>query len=268
MSTEDPPKPTFLWKIADTIFGNNAVVDEQRFTRLQACSQLERAYQHCELRRRHSTNGNSSIADNNAVTTQNSIEKVEATDELLQNSRSGIKISRFFNWGITHERSHSTNSAMRDSTTKNIQLEKDKNSHDQCTRQGSEQGLLELGVCNMQNPVNQSASISIEKDVRPVQQLDSSTSSCQRELHAVWTCRALTLGCGSELVHLKRCFEVEGISNPTCFYDVPLSSLPQDNSISTHDCRFYQRKVATCVTEQWKNLHKRRQKFYQNDDTT
>jgi len=32
-------------------------------------------------------------------------------------------------------------------------------------------------------------------------------SSCAREQHAVWACRAVSTGCGNDLAELKRCFE-------------------------------------------------------------
>ena len=39
------------------------------------------------------------------------------------------------------------------------------------------------------------------------QQVQDISSSCAREQHALWACRAVSIGCGNDLSRLKKCFD-------------------------------------------------------------
>lgn len=62
-----------------------------------------------------------------------------------------------------------------------------------------------------------------------------SKKNCDMETHAVWACRAIALGCASELVTLKKCFKTK----------------------NNDDCQDAQRILSTCVNQEAKELDER-----------
>lgn len=107
-------------------------------------------------------------------------------------------------------------------------------------------------------------------------------SSCAREQHAVWACRAVATGCGMDLSKLKRCFESVDNDNNT---DENLQRLPQHirvlttpytnyegfvEEVASKDgtvvslkqripCHDIQRQLGSCVTASGRELLQRKQ---------
>ena len=238
MSPVDPSddeRRTVMWKISNMIFGNSALVDDQRYSRLQACRQLEKAWKNCEHRRRKRPMNLDPSTD--GTTAASSMSPDETTR--IQDLRTGLKISRFYNWGLSHNLKESTLEAMR-STEEGM------------ARHGIARGLLGVGTENMHDTVTRSTAGTISP-----QQQRSSQPTCNREIHAVWACRALSLGCGADLVQLKKCFQSKENENgldPTCHYHLQHS--PPDET--GKDCSLYQTRVAKCVTQTWNKMEQRR----------
>jgi hypothetical protein len=108
-------------------------------------------------------------------------------------------------------------------------------------------------------------------------------SSCAREEHAVWACRAISTGCGKDLSELKKCFddvdnetETNGESRPLPQHVRVLTSPftnyqgivekvgePSDkNVVSVKEqipCYEIQWRLGSCVTENGKQLLQRKQ---------
>lgn len=113
-------------------------------------------------------------------------------------------------------------------------------------------------------------------------------SSCAREEHAVWACRAISTGCGKDLADLKRCFddvdqnsegETSGGSRLPQHIRVLMSSftnyqgivekIGQSSDATTNDnvvsmkqripCYEIQRRLGSCVTENGTRLLDRKQ---------
>ena len=104
-------------------------------------------------------------------------------------------------------------------------------------------------------------------------------SSCAREEHAVWACRAISTGCGKDLAELKRCFddvdqvdevETSGGSRLPQHIRVLTSSYTNYQGIVEKvdgasamkeqiPCHEIQRRLGSCVTENGKQLLERKQ---------
>jgi hypothetical protein len=91
-------------------------------------------------------------------------------------------------------------------------------------------------------------------------------SSCSREQHAVWACRAVATGCGYELSMLKTCFdnhnnEYDILTTPITRYDSPEQPPSTSSSAPLRQvpCEDAQRILGTCVTANAKKLLQRKQ---------
>ena len=100
-------------------------------------------------------------------------------------------------------------------------------------------------------------------------------SSCAREEHAVWACRAIATGCGKDLSELKKCFDdvdnadsaqlpqhVRVLTAPYTNYQGIVESVAGDRAASMKrqiPCHEIQRKLGSCVTENGKQLLERKQ---------
>jgi len=102
--------------------------------------------------------------------------------------------------------------------------------------------------------------------------LDEYHSTCQREEHALWGCRAVALQCGSELNLLKLCFDREqGLAtnghpiNPavvleqkrTAYETDKIKASSSSSSGNEIPCREYQEQMGKCINESSKALAKR-----------
>jgi hypothetical protein len=99
--------------------------------------------------------------------------------------------------------------------------------------------------------------------------IDSVVNSCAREQHALWACRAVSIGCGNDLSHLKICLDAENddgsgdegndqkpipnvLRNPVTAYE-PKSQ--QDIDQAT--CGDFQARLGKCVGQGAQELYHR-----------
>ncbi|VEU35425.1 unnamed protein product [Pseudo-nitzschia multistriata] len=120
---------------------------------------------------------------------------------------------------------------------------------------------------------------------------DKIRSSCAREQHAVWACRAVATGCGKDISELKRCFESvdifdeDGIDNssmeparlpqhirvlttPYTNYEGIIEKVADSTDGNNNDvaslrnripCHDIQRRLGSCVTANGRALLERKQ---------
>ena len=96
-------------------------------------------------------------------------------------------------------------------------------------------------------------------------------SSCAREEHAVWACRAIVTGCGKDLSELKKCFEdideqdanfpphVRVLTSSYTNYQGIVEKVGSDAIKQQIPCHEIQRRLGSCVTENGKQLLERKQ---------
>lgn len=78
-----------------------------------------------------------------------------------------------------------------------------------------------------------------------------SDATCQRELHAVWACRAIAVGCGEDLVRLRNCFDK---ATPA----VILAGEPVYEQASKQvPCGELQQRMASCIQKSAMDLQQR-----------
>jgi hypothetical protein len=82
-------------------------------------------------------------------------------------------------------------------------------------------------------------------------------STCQREIHAIWSCRAIALHCGAELVELRRCFDKLQETNPSAILKQSETAYEAENASSELPCRSLQVQLGECVKRNSTELQKR-----------
>ena len=188
--------------------------DRQTQERIRQCNDLERALNECERIRR--------IVDT-SKTASDTIPKFR-----IQDSRVGMKISRFYGWGLVNHRAEEKIAEMRGD--------------------GGMRSMYPSKNEMVEDPIkNRSTSI-------PKTNATNSSISCSREHHAVWGCRAIALGCSSELVQLKKCFQDRGDINPHYF------TYKNDGTLENTDengCQLDMQKLGKCVTKNFEDLNNR-----------
>ena len=248
----------------------NSFADEQKIERLKQCLEIERALYDCErihnkVERYGTTDGNekpkrnklaslgsmfkrkpaSTLSEDNLSTTksENSTDtsgspSTSTPSYRLQDSRAGMKMARFYDWGLSNPRAQEAVAAMRSDSAALHNLHANK---DQPKGSGSSSA----------NGAKYDTLISAAH-------LDASNTSCSREHHAVWGCRAMALGCATELVQLKKCFQTHPNNNPKYFaYDNNTGDEAMDGSTNGNDCKLDMQKLGTCVLANWKELDSR-----------
>mmetsp|Transcript_15107 Transcript_15107/g.38064 ORF Transcript_15107/g.38064 Transcript_15107/m.38064 type:complete len:249 (+) Transcript_15107:180-926(+) len=96
-------------------------------------------------------------------------------------------------------------------------------------------------------------------------------SSCAREEHAVWACRAIATGCGKDLSELKKCFEeideqdanypphVRVLTSSYTNYQGIVEKIGSEAIKEQIPCHEIQWRLGSCVTESGKQLLERKQ---------
>ena len=188
--------------------------DEQTYERLKQCGDIQDALNECERIRKLIKLSKKKGTELSASETS---PKISLTD-----TRAGMRIARFYDWGLSNPRAAEALAAMRGdsvlhSSTHPSEVEK-------------EVEAVELKSRNESMPV-----------------------SCSRERHAVWGCRAMAVGCAEELVQLKKCFiEKHRDTNPQYF------AYENSNDLSNTDaCQVDMQKLGQCVSQKWKELDER-----------
>jgi len=92
--------------------------------------------------------------------------------------------------------------------------------------------------------------------VRYFQWRNIEAQNCVREEHAVWACRAVGLGCGTELVDLRDCFR----ENADDVLEAPPAYWTKSNNESNAVCGQFQHAIAQCVHREATELAKRQGK--------
>jgi hypothetical protein len=105
------------------------------------------------------------------------------------------------------------------------------------------------------------------------------SATCARELHAMWGCRAVSIGCGNDLAKLKSCFEEEGnaavLSESRTNYEDDTASASSTSTKSSKEsptptipCRDIQRRLGSCVTQGAEQLYQRERQRKRRQETT
>jgi len=189
--------------------------DQQTYERLKQCGEIEDALNECERIRK--------LVE--LQKTKKKKQKQLSASELspehrLSDTRSGMRIARFYDWGLSNPRAEEALAAMRDENA----------------------GLNSLRPSEVGKEAEAAAS---RNGFVP--------ESCSMERHAVWGCRAMALGCANELVKLKKCFvEKHSDTNPQYFaYE------NSDDVSKTDACDVDMQTLGRCVSKNWKELDER-----------
>jgi hypothetical protein len=197
---------------------------------------------------------------------------------LLQDTRAGMKISRFYGWGLVNPQAKAAITEMREkgdewsslrplsssssSNTSDVDDNKDNNNNNNFDN-GIDANNSKTGVSQTKDnesftvpSTNQST--QHEDNVNHVTSSSSSSSSsiCSRETHAVWACKAMAVGCAPQLVQLKNCFETKlGTTNPSA------NEYNGENiESSSFSCAFEQKVVGDCIKKNMDEMNERMKK--------
>jgi hypothetical protein len=92
-------------------------------------------------------------------------------------------------------------------------------------------------------------------------------ATCAREQHALWACRAVSIGCGQKLGVLKDCFEGEGavpvLSHSQTNYEGQEAA--SQNSEMQIPCKQLQRDLGECVSQGANELYQRQRQRQKAD---
>jgi len=237
--------------LAELIFGVKGPFGKfsanQRLFRLRQCDELQLALEDCEKQARiaqhHAKNNVSSssrlnnwfpsISDRNKSRNVPTVDKGEkdvtpekknsSPPRKIEDTKSGKKISRFYDWGLT-KRDFSGPSATAVAASA-------------------------IGVGDASSIADNSGRTTKSSKI-----VRRGKKSCSMERHAVWACRAMALGCASDLVKLRECFRDLGTTNPeSCHYE---DNRSDDDEAVGGMCRSEQRIVAQCVIRKENELAK------------
>mmetsp|Transcript_16737 Transcript_16737/g.31707 ORF Transcript_16737/g.31707 Transcript_16737/m.31707 type:complete len:238 (-) Transcript_16737:9-722(-) len=224
----------------------SSFADEQNLERLKQCAEIEQALRQCERIQQAVKEGGletSSASTSTAVT--------------LQDSRAGMKIARFYGWGLRNPKAEEAVAAMRAGGGNQLFYSMQK----EASSQQQQQQEWEGGTATDGKYFSGNAS-SIASS--------SPAISCSKEHHALWGCRAMAVGCAKELVELKKCFEENHSSDGN---DPQYFCYSNDNDVKANGnntaetgsgtvnrdkvCSESMRKLGECVTMKWKDLNER-----------
>jgi len=248
-----PPSPSSsspFHSLAELIFGGKGPFGKfaanQKLFRLQECDELQLALEACEKRARrakarkkkHNAKNNESPSSglinwfsdrhdsSNIITAKKSEKDIPAKKKKsppkIEDTKSGKKISRFYDWGLT--------------------------GRDASSPIATAAAASAIGVGDADTKGEKSG-----RTTKTAKGVRRKKNSCSMERHAVWACRAIALGCASDLVELRECFRDNlGTTNPEgCHYEDDCGG---NDGIERGMCRLEQRIVAQCVLKKEKDL--------------
>jgi hypothetical protein len=210
--------------------------DTQRIERLSECRKLDKILRDC--RKRHQPGKPKSRYTKKAN-----------KEDPIESLSIGVRNMKYFGWRGILQSSSSASS--------------------QTTDQGASGDAAEAdaSATAANEPANHGSDLSVvHSKIR---------SSCAREEHAVWACRATATGCGKDLGELKKCFEEVGTTDDSAGLPphVRVLTSPYTNYqgiVETVDnaaamkrripCHEIQRRLGSCVTEHGKQLLERKQR--------
>lgn len=105
-------------------------------------------------------------------------------------------------------------------------------------------------------------SVNSKSGVRATLRLEDTggTSACALEMHSLWGCRALAVGCANPLERLRGCLQdyppsvVAGVGRVAYTETAPISDKALDKKLP---CGALQREVGKCIMTRTENLAKR-----------
>jgi hypothetical protein len=180
-----------------------------------------------------------------------------------------MKIARFYGWGLRNPKAEEAVASMRgDKSFYSMQKE-----GVQKQQQGNSKDIIDNSsiATNLAATATATATATREsvKQVDICSSSNGKASSCSKEHHALWGCRAMALGCAKELVQLKKCFEENHDSTnndpPYFCYDGAVQQQQQQqqegSSVTFQQrdkvCSESMRLLGECVTVKWKDLNER-----------
>ena len=200
--------------------------DQQRMDRLKQCASLEHALRDCQNKQK------------NESKKQLLPTKKEKDEETLKKSSSWWR----FPW-----QSNKESSIHRTSTT--TTTTDDVNATSKTNANKTHMNLLSVNSNNDDDTRIEQSKMSRNDHMAMkinkfydwdqdeiAKQSSKKKNNCDMETHAVWACRAIALGCASELVTLKKCFKAKN---------------------NNDDCRDAQQILSTCVNREAKELDDR-----------
>jgi hypothetical protein len=223
----------------------SSFADQQRIERLEQCVLLEKALSECEriheLRNKKTTRK----APAQQFTTENDTKRDSNIPSVrIEDTRAGMKISRFYGWGLTNARAEQAISQMRgDTSFGSLAM------YENATLTKTVGGDLNNNNNNNKNIIQDPTVEHMETN----RTKDHSNSPCSMERHAIWACRAMALQCAPDLVKLKSCFKSTGNSNP------PTDGYTTDPTLlkDINDCSLEMKNVANCVNQHRLELDER-----------
>jgi hypothetical protein len=240
-SSASPSIPERLFG-KDGIFGTFS--DRNRLARLENCEQLQKALDSCEgaqrdaiASRQHNSWGRGS--SDNVQLSETDLDKAQSQSiERLQNIRGGMKIARFYEWGIENPNATAAIGLMREK--QNITEKRTMHPKSVSSNVDKEDPTV-IDLSGKENKANV-----------------TSRAPCSMERHAVWACRSLAVGCAPDLVDLKKCFKDNlGTTNPPSNHYEDASVDREGPSTNNEGCKWSQRKLGKCVINEVDLLQKR-----------
>lgn len=165
----------------------------------------------------------------------------------LEETRAGMKMSRFYEWGLVNTRAQAAIAKMREEGGTWNSLRPTDNNNSSSNSKSIKKDHSDDISSEKSTSLTESSSSAPGKS-------SSLPSCCGRETHALWGCRAIALGCAPDLVKLKSCFENKlGTTNPS------LIQYEDSNSerLSSSPCGREQKVVGDCVLKNWAELNDR-----------
>mmetsp|Transcript_13989 Transcript_13989/g.20893 ORF Transcript_13989/g.20893 Transcript_13989/m.20893 type:complete len:238 (-) Transcript_13989:47-760(-) len=219
--------------------------DDQRLERLRQCLEIEEALFECERIRikvaatttqtqpssgrlglrwgKRETNNDDLTVTDTDTSSLNDGDSSNSPRAKLNLTRAGMKMSRFYDWNLSNPRAQEA-------------------------------------IHNMRSDGGFTSMLNLNDTLEGRKKFDDNveTSTCSREKHAIWGCRAMSVGCAKELVTLKKCFQNDlGTTNPQHFaYDRQEVSSDPDSKID--ECRLDMRNLGDCVTKNMEDLRLRK----------
>lgn len=207
----------------------SSFVDQQNLERLRQCAEIEQALVECEK-----IHKNLEMLSND----KSGRHDLEIHPKFqLHDSRAGMRIARFYGWGLRNPRAEEAIAAMRGSRSALHSMHNTGAS--EITRKNDESIKEDSIILNSFGNRDANKSVS---------------ASCSKEHHALWGCRAMALGCAKELIQLKKCFSENHIGNDPKYFSYDIKE-----KISSNDevCSLNMREVGACVTSKWNELNER-----------
>ena len=209
----------YFARFAQRLFGDptgflGSFADDQRLARLEGCKDLESNLADCERIR-------------DAILSANANSASDVTSTIPSNSStSQLKINRFYGWGVGGS---GASDREREEEARIMEQHEDTNSSAQ------------INVASRNNSTDMASTAG---------SADGSTS-CSRESHSVWACRALALGCADHLVPLRKC--LRETKSDGIFYD------NTDGAATSVEgaCALEQIALAKCVASNTADLKQR-----------